>query len=279
MVGGIFLLIFSYFFFSSRFAITSIEVAREDFSVDSAAITADLNGFIGKNILFLPRSRIISKIQENFPEFESIDVGKILPNKIQIRLASYPIVANVRAYYILPKVEKSPFNDTKISEELQKAFQEAFTLDPNAKEPEPENEPIEQKGLVNSIGQIILDQEEKLELLTIKITGLTKPVGNREFIISTDQITYIDEAIKYFNNLFDMKVAEVTYLPIPRELHFYTSTNLNIWLAMERDYEKQLDKLASIYKSAALDTEAISYIDLRINEKVIYCPVGNSCSH
>ena len=84
----LFLTLILFLFLSSRFAITNIEVARESFNIDSAAITAGLNEYIGKNILFLPSSRIRKNIQEAFPEFANVQVNKILPNKIQIRLAT-----------------------------------------------------------------------------------------------------------------------------------------------------------------------------------------------
>lgn len=205
-------------------------------------------------------------------------------------------MANLKAYYVLPKPEEPlPENFT----ELNKAIEElsstdpallaaspanplnneevkdaVFNLEPGADEPKP----IEQKSLLNRIGQAIFDQEQNLELMTIAIRGLTQPVEDREQVISQEHMNYIVEVIQYFENVMGLEVLELEYLMTPREIHLKTKNGLVIWVSMDRDYKEQIDKLKTIYEPAELNKEDLAYIDLRIREKVIYCPRQSRCN-
>ena len=88
---------------------------------------------------------------------------------------------------------------------------------------------------------------------------------------------YILDAIKYFTNVMQMEVKSVRYLPVAREVHLVTDGNLVLWLSTDKSYKEQIDKLHTIYKVAELEKEDLAYIDLRIKEKIIYCPRRTSC--
>lgn len=278
--------------FSSYFSITDIEVVRENFNIDSAAIENELNEFIGKNILFFPKNHLLKTIQAKFPEFSLVEAHKLIPSKITIHLTSHPIVANLRAYYILPEAEKVLDEDFT---ELSKAIEELSGLDPalgNLEEhplsdeavteavfdiEENEPEAIEQKSLLNKIGQAIFDQEENLELMTISVRGLTQPIEDRQQVISQEAMNYMLESIQYFSNAIGLEVFGIEYLPVAREIHLKTTNNLVIWISTDRDYKSQIGKLSTIFKVSGFSEEEISYIDLRIRKKVIYCPRNSRC--
>jgi cell division septal protein FtsQ len=276
ITGCALLVLIAILLFSSYLSITSIEVTRENFNIDTAVISNELNQYIGKNILFFPKGKIVNTIQEKFPEFALIEVNKVFPHTLKISLESYPIVANLRAFYTLPKAETFPAEEKTIKE-VQEALNTAFSF---GKEPEEKEKPvpIEQKCLLNRIGQAIFNQEENLELITISVDGLTQPIEDREIVIQEEYMNYILDTVHYFNNLFKMQVRGIEYLPIAREIHIKTDSNIVIWLTMENDYKEQIDKLHTIYETAELDKEDIAYIDLRAREKVIYCPVKSRCN-
>jgi len=268
-------------FFSSYFSILNVEVLRQDFNIDTAAISNELNIYIGRNILFFPRSRIVNTIKDKFPEFSSIDVKKVLPNTVKVELEHHEIVANLRVYYILPKVETPPKEEDERLADIAEALDMALSLEeeiPLSGKKE-ELTPIEQKCLLNRIGQAIFDQEENLELMTITIDGLSQPIEDRESVVVQDRMDYMLDAIRYFNNLFEMQVESIRYLPIAREVHLKADTGLIVWLTFEKDYKEQIDKLNIIYEAAEFDEDDIAYIDLRVREKVIYCPNGAKCSY
>jgi cell division septal protein FtsQ len=274
VITGILMALITVLLFSSYLSIVDIQVVRENFNIDTAAISNDLNRYLGKNILFFQKDGIIRKIQQDFPEFASVKVSRIFPHALKIYLESYPIVANLKAYYILPETQ---IQEDKTVQKVQEALNTAFSLGgENDKEEEPK--PIEQKCLLNSIGQAICDHEEDLGLITVTIQNLTQPIEDREIAIPKEHMDYMLETIHYFNNLFKMQVRAIDYLPIAREIHLKTDSNIVIWLTVVKDYREQLDKLAAIYETAELNKEDIAYIDLRVKEKVIYCPVRSNCN-
>ncbi len=291
---GLFLLVIS-LIFSSYFAIKNIQVVRENLTINSAAIENKLNKYIGKNIVFFPRSKIFTTIQKEFPEFSSVKVGKTLPSTIKIQLKSHPIVANLRAYHI-PVVEEVTKEQTEFNKAVTDLLNPQATKEPiqkenklNTKQPsgifdltktkeDAKPKSIEQKSLLNSIGQAIFDREESLEYITIIIRNLQMPVKDREQVIKKSHMNYVLDAIKYFKNTMKLEVVGAEYLGIAREVHLKTKKNLVVWISIEHDYKIQIDKLHTIYEAAELNKENLSYIDLRIRNKLIYCPRGLRCS-
>jgi len=279
IIATVFLGLLIFLVFSSRFAISKIEIARDDLHIDSSAVTTLLADYKGKSIFTFSKSRAAQLIHEKYPEFARVEIKKLLPNTIKVELETHEIVANIRAYYVLPKVETVPADMDVEAIEVAEALRTAFDLQAGMETVDREEiTPIEQKALLNRIGQAIFDREEDLQLMTITVDGLSQPIEDREIVVPEASMDYIVGAIKYFSNLMQMQVASVRYLPVAREVHLQTDNNLVLWLSTEKDYREQLDKLNTIYKVAELDKEDLAYIDLRIKEKIIYCPRSTSCA-
>jgi len=280
VIGAVFLSLVIFLLFSSRFAISKIEVGRDDLHIDSSAVTDLLRDDRGKSIFTFSKRKTQRLIQEKYPEFSRVEVRKLLPNTIKIELETHEIVANIKAFYVLPKPEKPILSEEdQVAMEITEALKTAFDLEAGTSTEDKEKiTPIEQKALLNRIGQAIFDREEELQLMTITIEGLSQPIEDREFIISEVAMEYILNSIKYFTNLMQLEVNSVLFLPIAREVHLTTENNLVLWLSTEKDYREQIDKLHTIYRVAELAKEDLSYIDLRVREKIIYCPRTASCA-
>lgn len=264
--------------FSSKFSISTIEVARDDLHIDSIAVSNLLNDYKGKSIFSFSKREASELIKKAYPEFAIVEVRKLLPNTVKVELTTHEIVANIRAFYILPKAKPAPLEESEQALlQLNDAFKEAFDLEGEAEEEKEEITPIEQKALLNRIGQAIFDREEDLELMTITIDGLSQPITDREIIIPQDSMDYIVNSIRYLTNLMSLEVSTVRYLPVAREVHLKTNKNLTLWLSTDKDYKEQIDKLDTIYEVAELDKEDLAYIDLRVREKIIYCSRHSSC--
>ena len=275
LVGGGVVVIGAAFFFSSYFSITNIDVARENLNIDSAAIENQIQKYKGENLIFTSMHGIEKEIMNYFPEFEEVNVKKTFPDTLTITLKSYPVMANLKAYYHLPQPEPDEETVPHLKD-IEAALDEAFSITPQ-KEEEPEW--IEQKGLLNAVGQALFNQEEDLELITIVINGLNQPIEDREQVVKKEYMVYMMEAIDYIHNLFDLKVREIEYLDEAREMHVKMDNKLVVWITFEKDFKEQIDKWKTIYEPVELNRENIAYIDLRVREKVIYCPRGNQCDH
>jgi len=289
-----------FFVFSSYFAVREVQVSRDNFNIDSSSIENSLNKYIGKNIIFLPKSGIVKTVKDAFPEFVSVKVGKSLPNTIKIHLENHEIVANLKIYHLpVKEKEEAPQDFSELekairgegdgseSEEVvhpledEEVTRRVFDLDlveAKKKEEEEAKKEIEQKCVINQIGQAIFDQEENLELITIVLRGKEKPAKDREHVLAEEEVEYLMEAIRYFNNLMRTKVKGVEFFAVERELHFKLDTDMTVWLTTEKDYKQQIDKLNIIYEEAELDKEDLVYIDLRIKEKVVYCSKKSRCA-
>ena len=292
VLGVIGLIVALFFVFSSYFAIKEIEVARDNFKIDTSSIENKLNKYIGENIIFFSKLKIIKSIKEEFPEFVYVKVSKSLPNKLKIHLENYEIVANLRAYHLPPKKEEPPQDFTELEKavrgdssvhplEDEEVVRRVFDLDlveAQKREEEENNQEIEQKCGINELGQAIFDQEENLELITIIIRELEGPIEDRGRVFTEDEMAYTMDAMQYFNNLFTMQVKGIKYFSIERELHFTLDTGMIIWLTTTKEYKQQIDKLNIIYEEAELNAEELMYIDLRVKEKVIYCPKKSRCA-
>jgi len=278
IIGMVFVGLLFFLLFSSRFSISRIEIARDDLHIDSSAVTNLLADYKGRSIFTFSKSKVSNLVREAYPEFAQIEVKKLFPNTIKIELKTHEIVANIRLYYVLPTVEAQPPEGNKEDLKIAEDIKAAFDLESGTKtEDKEELTPIEQKALLNRIGQAIFDREEDLQLMTITIDGLSQPIQDREVVIPEVSMDYILNSMKYFTNLMQMNVVSVHYLPIAREVHLKTEGDLTLWLSTMKDYKEQIDKFHTIYKVAELDKEDLAYIDLRIKEKIIYCPRKAPC--
>lgn len=297
-------------FISASFSIQNVEVTRQDLSIDSAKVENLLSGYIGKSIIFSRKQSMIKTILGRFPEFKTVRIKKILPDRIQVSLEAYPLVANLKAYHLKPKGPSlSPQQFSALNQAIQDLAQDS-SAKPTPSKIAPPNEgggqsnnlpltkgeggsregggspsavdsapakPIEQKGLLNGIGQAIFDRTDNLELMTIILHDLKEPVLDRQQIISPAQMSYLLESIAYFQSSMNLEVGSVYYFSAGREIHLKTRKGLSVWLTFEVSFKDQIDKLKAIYESAELSKQNLSYIDLRIREKVIYCPRESAC--
>lgn len=207
-------------------------------------------------------------IQDRYPEFSKVEIRKLLPDRIKVELETHEIVANLEAYYVLPTLssdqESSQVDHKDEAIEVIKSRSQDLT-------------PVKQEALLNAIGQAIFDRDPKPELMTLVIKGLSQPIEDRQIIVPKTDLTYINESINYLRNTAKMEIKQVVYLPIAHEIHLTNTDNLTLWLIATKPYKSQLDRFNIAYKAPEVEKKDIAYMDLRIDEKVIFCPRGEKC--
>ncbi|QQR83558.1 FtsQ-type POTRA domain-containing protein [Candidatus Peregrinibacteria bacterium] len=283
---------------SSALSIQNIQVERDSFFTNTTAVESITQPWKGRSMVLMNKSALQEAISKEFPEFERIKIQKKWPDTLRITLISHPIIANLKVRYTLPTEERwleeesdaltqaineldlAP-NETGAETPIKLPFKpsdlsNAFDL--GEEKEEPELEVFEQKGLLNSVGQALFDQEENLEMITLTLSHLTQPVSDREEIIPTAHMQFWRTAQTYFENTLDQVITGIEYLPTARELHFTLPNGTVIWLSAERDPKEQIDKLITIYQTDAFEEGDLSYIDLRVKEKVIYCLKTAPCA-
>ena len=129
------------------------------------------------------------------------------------------------------------------------------------------------KFIINSIGYIVKEDMDDPNLPYVKIRT-DAPLNTTSSIIELSRLNYILGAKSYFEEKFGMKIIEVEYKVIPREIHLRTEKYFYIWLDIQKPYEDQLKKLKKALVKLDIYNESLEYIDLRITgesgEKIIY---------
>jgi len=91
----------------------------------------------------------------------------------------------------------------------------------------------------------------------------------------------ISNAIKYISeNNSLVKIKDITYYLKEYEFHIITHDDITILFDLTKEIKPQIAKLDIFYKNYQTQIKSwISYIDLRIDDKLIYCPKNkyNTC--
>lgn len=127
--------------------------------------------------------------------------------------------------------------------------------------------------IINSVGYAIKEDLENHNLPYIRMKS-DEPVNTELPLIEKNQLSYILNAITYFEDKFGMQITEVEYKKIPREIHLLTERKFYIWLDIQRPAEDQFKKLKKALVKLDIYKDNLEYIDLRIagsnGDKIIY---------
>ncbi|MBD3360766.1 FtsQ-type POTRA domain-containing protein [Candidatus Peregrinibacteria bacterium] len=136
-----------------------------------------------------------------------------------------------------------------------------------------ESRTVKKSYIINSIGYAIKEDFENPALPYIKMKS-DEPVNTENPVIEVNKLKYILDTITYFEDKFGMRIIEVEYKKIPREIHLLTEKNFYVWLDIQKSAEKQLKKLKKSLVKLDIYNENLEYIDLRIagenGDKIIY---------
>lgn len=134
-------------------------------------------------------------------------------------------------------------------------------------------EGFEKKFELSQHGFTMIENIENPELPYIVITS-EKSFKIKTQVIEKEKLQYALDAIKKFEEQFQMKIIDAQYLRTEREIHLKTEKLFKIWLDMEKDLEKQLNKLKDSLPQFDIYNLPLEYIDLRIegtgNTKIFY---------
>jgi len=226
-------------FFSDIFLINNFIVQEEGTIIDNnKEINTILQQIIDKNVLLINEKELIDNIKAAHPEIENVSVKKILPATIKIQYDKYPTVANL----------------VNIVENVQKKF------------------------LMDSQGFLVEENTEHPDLPHIYYeTGQFLEVRN-SFLGDPDQsqkrLTQIVNSIKLFEEKFAMKILYADYKKTEREVDLQTEKYFTVMIDLEKDINRQIEKLKKALPKLDIYNEPLVYIDLRISgtntEKVIY---------
>lgn len=173
-----------------------------------------------------------------------------------------------RLLNVFPGLEK-----IKIKKDYPDALNVEFSEYPLITNVINESSVIKKSYILNSLGFVVKEDLEDPNLPYIKIKS-DEPINPKKAVIEKARLNYTLEAKTYFEDKFGMKIKEIQYKPVPRELHLQTERGFTIWLDMQKSYEDQFKKLKKAIVKLDIYRENLEYIDLRIagnnGDKIIY---------
>jgi cell division septal protein FtsQ len=233
-IYGTYALLFSDFFNIQNFIIEEKGTIIEDYQ----KMKTILSELLEKNLILVDDYELKNKIQQFHPEMAKIKIVKIFPKTIKIEYEKYPTVANL----------------VNIVEGIQKRF------------------------LLDSQGFITEENSDQLDLPYIYLS--TKNALNvRESFLenpkkSAEKLKYILDSIYLFEEKFIIKVLYAEFLPVEREVHLRTEKYFDVLIDMQKNLNRQIEKLQKAHPTIDMYNMPLLYIDLRISgtdtEKVIY---------
>lgn len=136
-----------------------------------------------------------------------------------------------------------------------------------------ESNVVKKNYIINAMGFAIKENLEDPNLPYIRVKT-DDPINPKEAVIAKDKLNYILDAKNYFENRFGMKIKEILYKPIAREVRFHTERDFSLWLDIQKPFEDQFKKLKKALVKLDIYKENFEYIDLRIagnsGDKIIY---------
>ncbi len=132
---------------------------------------------------------------------------------------------------------------------------------------------LKKNFIINAMGYVVKEDFENPALPYIKIKS-DEAMNPNSIIIEKNKLDYILGAVADFETRFNLKITEIHYKKIARELHLTTEKDFIIWIDIQQSYEDQFKKLKKALVKIDIYTESLEYIDLRIagnnGDKIIY---------
>jgi len=226
-------------FFSNFFIIESYSIEEEGvFIEDNESLNNIVQRTLGKNLVLLNETEIKSEIKKINPEINKINIIKIFPRSIKIEYEKYPTVANL----------------VNIVDIVQKKFlvdNQGFLVEEDIEEP--------------NLPHIYYKTDKFLKVRNNFLNNKKR---------SKKRLTQIIQSIDLFEEKFAMKILFAKYKQKEREVHLETEKHFYIIIDLEKDINRQLEKLKKALPKLDIYNENLVYIDLRISGtntgKVIY---------
>jgi cell division septal protein FtsQ len=223
--------------------------------------------------IFFSKYFTITNIALKNPEIQNQNVADQIKNSISKTLGQNILFAKTKeletkVLSVFPELEKVTITKS-FPHELLIEFAE-YPLVANVIN---QSKTIKKTYIVNGVGYAVKEDYEDKTLPYIRIQT-DEPLNTKNIIIEPSKLTYILDAKKYFEDKFGMKILEIVYKPVAREIHLYTEKKFSIWLDIQRPFDQQLKKLKKALVKLNIYQDSFEYIDLRIagnnGDKIIY---------
>ncbi len=229
--------------------------------------------FIIINTLFFSDYFLITEIKVKNNEITDETLSAEIKTSIKIALGKNLIFTDTgnleeKILKTFPEIQ-----ELEVSKNYPQTLEVTFKEYPQVANIINQSSTVKKSYIINSIGYAVIENFENPNLISIKIST-DEPINPKNPVIEANKLTYLLDTITYFEDKFGMRIIEVQYKKIPREIHLLTEKNFYIWLDIQNSAEDQLKKLKKALVKLDIYNESLEYIDLRIaganGDKIIY---------
>jgi len=217
------------------FKVKNINIIRLDENINLRLIERKIDEYKWKILFNVNKDEIKNLITETEQNIKDIDIVKIPPSTINIRLSSYEIIF------------KTNFNSNNYLITQNWVF-------------------VPKNVTSNDISKI-----------TIKDTDIQNYPNYRKVLESENlkTIKYLENKLK--DNIVNLKIEDIIYYKISKEVHFIINNKTRIIFDLEEtDFWNSDEKLKQIFvfskEKIDITKPWIIYIDNRVESKIFYCP-------
>jgi cell division septal protein FtsQ len=222
------------FVFSSKYlSIRHIELIRSDFITNTEKIYLSVKHIRDKSIIFINKKALAEKIKEEHPYISLVEIDRIFPDTIRLKLSTYPILAKMQIHIAS-------------SEETQTVF-------------------------VNQIGMVSHGTREDEDLFLIEQKEEYLDFAqNGQKLIESDILQNILDNKSLLENTLSMAIKKVEYFKNAQELHYITGSDIAFWIDFASPAEKQIKKLEHIMAETDILSKNLEYVDLRVDGRIYW---------
>jgi hypothetical protein len=222
-------------FFTEIFYIKKILIYEGAKESNNLSIRKIVEPLRNRNLFLFSTDELKNTITERVDNLSNLQVQRKIPNTLIVKFENFKNVANITN--IIGKLE------------VKKSF------------------------IINENGLLIAEDKISTTLPNISIKS-EKAYNIGDQILKVENLKYILEAKKQFEEKFKIKVTETKFLPNPKEVRFVTEKGFEVWLDLLVPYSEQLMKLKNSIPKIDLYSGNLQYVDLRIQsaegQKIIY---------
>ncbi len=175
----------------------------------------------------------------------------------------------------LYKKSNLPIKSIRLAKDYPTELRIAIEPIPNAINLQIKRNKVDHKFVLNEAGYVVKVNSLDYSLPFLRFESEKLPAYQDQFF-TPDQVRLFLDVNSYFIDQFNLQLTELIYYKKERELHLLTERNFTVWLDLEADFRKQLDKLKDAIPKLNIYQLNLEYIDLRIegidSEKLIYKP-------
>lgn len=227
------------FLFSSYFSVQKIYIERTDNLTNINLAYKAVEDLYWDSLFLMDENDVVDKIQSYQKNLKTIKVRKMFPDSLKIDVTSY----------------KWAFNT--------KLFDRDYVV-------------------TNNWILVPIKNDAKLKYINIHFKDKdTLWIVDYKDVLNWNDIVTANKIITKINNsIFDLKIENIDYFPIEKEIHINSDLKTKFIYDLAWNVDEQIAKTSSFFeKYRDLYKSWLYYIDLRILEKIFYCPnsLKNTC--